>query len=136
MRKAKETLPREDSTKGLVLKMALELSMSRWKVAFGWEDQSRDVTIVERDLDRLQEEMGKAKKGFRVPEGVRILSCYETGRDGFWLHRYLRGWGIENLVVDSSSIEVSRRKRRAKTDRLDVRKLLGICKSLAVQEFP
>jgi hypothetical protein len=54
MRKAKETLPREDSTKGLVLKMALELSMSRWKVAFGWEDQSRDVTIVERDLDRLQ----------------------------------------------------------------------------------
>jgi transposase len=115
MRKAKGTLQREDSTKGLVLKMALELSMSKWKVAFGWEDQTRYVTIGARDLDRLQEEIGKAKKRFGLAEGVGVLSCYEAGRDGFWLHRYLQSCGVESLVVDSSSIEVSRRKRRALT---------------------
>ena len=53
-----------------------------------------------------------------------MVSCYEAGRDGFWLHRYLTQSGIGNLVLDSASIEVNRRKRRAKTDRLDVEKLL------------
>src|SRR5512137_597515 len=52
------------------------------------------------------------------------MSCYEAGRDGFWLHRYLQTRGVNNLVVDSASIEVNRRKRRAKTDRMDVGKLL------------
>jgi transposase len=54
------------------------------------------------------------------------MSCYEAGREGFWLHRYLLSIGIENLVVDSSSIEVKRRKRRVKTDRIDAEKLLGM----------
>jgi transposase len=53
-----------------------------------------------------------------------MMSCYEAGRDGFWLHRYLLSCGIDNVVVDSASIEVNRRKRRAKTDRIDVRKLM------------
>jgi transposase len=53
-----------------------------------------------------------------------MMSCYEAGRDGFWLHRYLLGCGIDNVVVDSASIEVNRRKRRAKTDRIDARKLM------------
>jgi transposase len=51
---------------------------------------------------------------------------YEAGWDGFWLHRHLTASGIENLVVDSASIEVNRRAKRAKTDRLDVRKLLSM----------
>jgi transposase len=55
-----------------------------------------------------------------------VVSCYEAGRDGFWLHRYLQSCGIENLVVDSSSIEVKRRKRHVKTDRIDAGKLLGM----------
>jgi transposase len=54
-----------------------------------------------------------------------VRSCYEAGRDGFWLHRWLTEHGVENLVVDSSSIEVNRKARRAKTDRLDVGKLLS-----------
>ena len=54
-----------------------------------------------------------------------MVSCYEAGRDGFWLHRYLVGQEIENLVVDSSSIQVNRRARQAKTDRMDVEKLLS-----------
>ena len=53
-----------------------------------------------------------------------MVSCYEAGRDGFWIHRYLESQGIENLVVDSASLEVNRRKRRAKTDRIDVAKLM------------
>ena len=54
------------------------------------------------------------------------MSCYEAGRDGFWLHRYLVEAGVENLVVDSSSIQVDRRFRRAKTDRMDVAKLVDL----------
>jgi transposase len=53
-----------------------------------------------------------------------VVSCYEAGRDGFWLHRWLVAEGIENVVVDSSSIEVNRRARRAKSDRLDARSLV------------
>ena len=52
------------------------------------------------------------------------MSCYEAGRDGFWLHRSLVAHSVQNHVIDSASIEVNRRQRRAKTDRLDVRKLL------------
>jgi transposase len=52
------------------------------------------------------------------------VSCYEAGREGFWLHRYVLAQGIENHVVDSSSIEVNRRRRRRKSDGLDVRSLL------------
>jgi len=77
-----------------------------------------------RRLKRLREEIGKAKERFGLGAGARILSCYEAGRDGFWLHRCLLSWGAENLVVDSSSIEVNRRKRRAKSDRIDAGKLL------------
>src|SRR5678810_253504 len=53
-----------------------------------------------------------------------VVSCYEAGRDGFWIHRALARLGIENRVVDSASIDVNRRRRRAKTDRLDARKLV------------
>jgi transposase len=52
-----------------------------------------------------------------------VLSCYEAGREAFWLHRYLLSEGIENIIVDSASIEVNRRSRRAKSDALDVEKL-------------
>jgi transposase len=55
-----------------------------------------------------------------------VVSCYEAGREGFWLHRFLQGHGITNQVVDSSAIEVNRRRRRAKSDGLDVRKLLSM----------
>ena len=60
-----------------------------------------------------------------------VVSCYEAGRDGFWIHRALTALGVANRVVDSASIEVNRRARRAKTDRLDalklVRMLVRVC---------
>jgi transposase len=55
-----------------------------------------------------------------------VVSCYEAGRDGFWLHRALLKIGVENQIVDSSSIEVNRRKRQAKSDRLDAGKLVSM----------
>ncbi len=55
-----------------------------------------------------------------------MVSCYEAGRDGFWIHRALLDSGIENYVLDSASIEVSRRKKQVKTDRVDVIALLRL----------
>jgi transposase len=84
----------------------------------------RERTIAARDLPALAVDLRQAERRFGLPAGVRVRSCYEAGRDGFWLHRALTAQGVANLVVDSSSIEVNRRARRAKSDRLDVRKLL------------
>lgn len=70
--------------------------------------------------------MLSAKARFGLPLAAPVQSCYEAGRDGFWLHRWLLAQGMANVVVDSSSIEVNRKARRAKTDRLDVRKLLAL----------
>ena len=77
------------------------------------------------DLAKLAEAVAKAKERFGIPASARVVSCYEAGRDGFWLHRYLRSKGIENDVVDAASIEVSRRLRHVKTDRLDEERLLA-----------
>ena len=80
--------------------------------------------MAARNLGQLDEEIEMAKGRYKLEGEITIVSCYEAGRDGFWLHRYLLSCGIENIVVDSSSIEVNRRKRRTKTDRVDARKLL------------
>ena len=69
---------------------------------------------------------GKAKARFGLPDEAKVHSCYEAGRDGWWLHRWLLEQGIDNIVVDSASIEVNRRARRAKNDRLDGDKLLAM----------
>lgn len=80
--------------------------------------------LAARGLSALVDEIHQGKVRFGLAENTATLSCYEAGRDGFWLHRYLQARRVTNLVVDSASIEVNRRKRRAKTDRRDVGKLL------------
>jgi transposase len=104
--------------------MALDLGHKKWTIRFGDGRRIRDAQCDARDLDRLGREIEKAREKFGLDRSSRIVSCYEAGWDGFWLHRYLLRKGIENLVVDSSSIEVNRRSRRAKTDKLDAAKLL------------
>jgi transposase len=108
------------------LYLAFELGKNTWKLGFtiGVAQQPRQRTIPAGDVPRLQQEIARAKQRFGLPEDARIVSCYEAGRDGFWLHRYLVAHNVQNHVIDSASIEVNRRQRRAKTDRLDVRKLL------------
>jgi transposase len=124
MKKAKGTPIKENTTKESVLYMALELSQTKWKLGFSDGNKMRFMSIDARNLEQLQEEIEKAKLRFYLDDEVKIVSCYEAGRDGFWLNRYLLSYEIENIVVDSSSIEVNRRKRRTKTDRIDARKLL------------
>jgi transposase len=116
------------STRTDVLYLALELGEAEWKLAFtiGVGQKPRLRSMPGRDLPRLEEEIAKAKKRFQLPADALVRSCYEAGRDGFWLHRHLAVRGVDNSVVDSASIEVNRRQRRAKTDRLDAGKLLSL----------
>lgn len=108
------------------LYVAFELGNTEWHLAMTphVEGPPRRRTIPARALDRLQQELADAKRHWGLPATARVESCYEAGRDGFWLHRYLTAHGVQNSVVDSSSIEVNRRQRRAKTDRLDAEKLV------------
>lgn len=122
----KTTRQKDDTSVSGKLYMALELSQAEWKLGFtiGLGQAARLRSLQARKLDGLKREIEQAKERFGLPEEAAVVSCYEAGRDGFWLHRYLGSIGVENRVVDSASIEVNRRYRRAKTDRLDVGKLL------------
>ena len=110
------------------LLLAFELSERTWKVGFtiGRGQRPRLRQIPAGAVDRLAEEIARAKSRFGLPGDAPVVSCYEAGREGFWLHRYLVAQGVRNAVVDSSSIEVNRRARRAKTDRLDLVGLLRL----------
>ena len=110
------------------LYVAFELGNKEWKVGFtvGFGQKPRERTVPAGDLTSVKEEIDRAKERFGLSADARVLSCYEAGWDGFWVHRYLVYLGVRNLVVDSSSIEVNRRARRAKTDRMDIGKLLSM----------
>ena len=109
-----------------VLYLALDLGASSWKLAFsvGLGQKPRLKTITARSTLSLIFEIKAAKERFGLPEDAPVVCCYEAGRDGFWLHRFLLDQGVRNQVVDSSSIEVNRRRRRAKSDSLDAVKLV------------
>jgi len=108
------------------LYVALDLGQRYWTLAFtiGRAQRPRVRTIPAGALDRLTTELTAARRRFGLPATGPVCSCYEAGRDGFWVHRALRAAGVANVVVDAASIEVPRRARRAKTDRLDARKLV------------
>jgi transposase len=115
-----------DTQKPADLYMALELGEKTWKLGFsrGVAQRPRLKEIPGRDTEAVKREIAAARERFGLPPEARVASCYEAGREGFWLHRFLLSIHVDNEVVDSSSIEVNRRKRRAKTDRLDAEKLL------------
>jgi transposase len=116
----------DEYTSDSVMFMALELSAAKWKVGttVGLGQKPREQTIEAGDLEGLSQELAKAKERFGLPSDVRVVSCYEAGRDGFWIHRWLEDQRIENVVIDPASVHVDRRKKRAKTDRLDLGKLI------------
>src|SRR5215469_15923703 len=108
--------------------VALELSKSSWLVAlhspvadkvslhrFVGGDVAGLLTLIARKQTQAKARLGRT---------IRVLSCYEAGYDGFWLHRLLCARGIDNRILDAASILVDRRSRRAKTDRLDAVGLL------------
>ena len=117
----------ESMTEGTLF-VAFELSEKTWKLGFttGHGQKPRERTVTARQQERVLDEIAHAKRRMGLPTSAAVVSCYEAGREGFWLHRFLQGHGFTNHVVDSSSIEVNRRRRRAKSDGLDVRKLLSM----------
>ncbi|MHA6897153.1 IS110 family transposase [Ralstonia pseudosolanacearum] len=106
------------------------LSAAQWKVAL--HDGQREkpaihaVSVADAQM-RLQavcDLIEQHKHKWSLPEHVRVVVSYEAGQDGFWIERALRARRIECYVIDAASIPVERQKRRAKTDRLDVIKLV------------
>jgi transposase len=107
--------------------VAFELSKSNWQLGVmlpGAEKMSR-YRIDGGDLASLSNVLAKVRqRAEQLGKPVRILSCYEAGLDGHWLHRWLTDNGVINYEIDASSIEVNRRARRAKTDRIDLALLM------------
>ena len=110
------------------LLLAFELGERWWKLGFttGLGQRARTRRIAAGAVSVLLTEIAQAKRRFGLPSDAPVLSCYEAGREGFWLHRYLTAHGVSNHVIDSSSIEVNRRARRHKTDQLDLGGLLTL----------
>src|SRR2546428_119516 len=117
-----------DTTPERVLFVAFELSEKTWKLGFttGHGQKPRERTVTARHHEHVLNEIAQAKRRLGLPETAPVVSGYEAGREGFWLHRFLQAQGTTNHVVDPSAIEVNRRRRRAKSDGLDVRKLLSM----------
>ena len=116
------------STGSQTLFVSLELSKSTWRLtsSLGPGVAPRERRIAAGSEAALLAELAQAKRRFELPADAPVRSCYEAGRDGFWVQRWLTRLGVDNVIVDSSSIEVPRRARRAKTDRIDGRKLLAM----------
>jgi transposase len=118
------------STRGSVSEatvfVAFELSRKGWVLALtsGFGVAAWVKSVPAGDWPAVAQAIARARERFGLPAEARVVSCYEAGRDGFWIHRALVGQGVANRVVDSASIEVNRRARRAKTDRLDAQKLV------------
>jgi len=120
------TLKTNATANEALLHMAFDLSHKSWKLAFSDGKKYRFCSVEGKNLPALSKAIDQAKKKFGLTEDCPIVSCFEAGRDGFWLHHHLESIGGKNLVVDSASIEVNRRKRQAKTDKIDAKKLLNM----------
>jgi transposase len=110
---------------------AIELSKASWLVALHLpsHDKISVFQVPGGDVDRLLAILERARETAMargVSPTVEIHTCYEAGYDGFWLHRLLHAHGIHNQVVDSASIQVSRRHRNVKTDHTDAESLLRV----------
>ena len=107
---------------------AIELSKQSWVIGFITPLSAKiNRRILSggdwRGLLELIEEM-RARVSRETGRAVEVISCYEAGYDGFWLHRQLEVHGIRNYVIDPASLQVDRRVRRVKTDRIDTERLL------------
>src|SRR3989454_4226703 len=109
------------------LYMSFELGDKKWMLTLsdGRHGPSR-YNADAGDTAAVAHCIRKAKQRCGLAAEAKVHSCYEAGRDGWWLHRWLTEQGIDNIVVDSASMEGTRHARRAKTDRLDGDKLLAM----------
>jgi transposase len=124
----KATRNAQDTTSEGTLFVAVELREKTGKLGFttGPGQRPRERSGTARDQQRVLDEIAQAKRRFDLPETAPVVSCYEAGREGFWLPRFLEAHGLTTQVVDSAAMAVSRRQRRAKSDGVDVRKFLNM----------
>ncbi|MEO5671553.1 MAG: IS110 family transposase [Ramlibacter sp.] len=110
------------------LYMAMELSNGKWVLLFatGGCSKQRQARIGAGDRAGVVAQIALAKDKLGLPPEAPVFSCYEAGRDGFWIHRWLLSIAVHNRVVDSASIEVQQRAKRVKTDGVDVTKLMKL----------
>jgi transposase len=109
-----------------VLYMALELSNRTWRLGFSNGSKVRQKSVEARALPQVLHEITLAKAKLGLAADVRVVACYEAGRDGHWIYRWLRAEGVEVLVIDSSSIERAQGRKHVKTDGMDVERLLDL----------
>ena len=111
------------------LYVALELSTKEWWLTMSPTPRARPRRVRVRVGDRegLTRALDAARRHFGLAADAPVVSCYEAGRDGFWPHRLLTALGVTNLVVDSSSIEVSRRARRSRRTGSTARSCCDCC---------
>jgi transposase len=120
--------PVESTSAPTPLYLAFEVGANRWVVAYGTSPQAvRRAEIAGADgaakAAQLRAQVPVWRAALGLPADGPMRSCYEAGRDGFWVHRLLTTLGVDNTVVDASSIELPRRARRMKTDALDATRL-------------
>ncbi len=120
-------LPDHD-TKTPVLLVAIDMELKSWRLAMMalGGAKRRYQTVAGGDYLALSEALLKAKRKLGLAEDAPVILCDEAGRDGFYPYRRLTESGYRVYVIDSASIEVSRRKRRAKSDGIDVTKLIEL----------
>ena len=122
----KPTAHNRQYTEEEVLFLALELSSKKWKAGMtrGRGLKQRNKSVDAGDFAGLEIAISRAKKRFGLSADTPVVCCYEAGRDGFWIHRRLERMGLRNIVIDPASVDVKRKRRNKKTDRLDLAKLL------------
>ena len=127
MTKPQAVLRRKDTTSRSALYIAFDLGDKKWQISLGDDRfQVSRYTVAAGDTAAVAARILKASERLRISGRSEVYGVYEAGRDGWWFHRWLRELGVDNIVVDAASIEVNRRARRAKTDRLDADKLLAL----------
>jgi transposase len=127
MTNTETVLQGKDSALGRHLYISFELGDKTWKLTFGDGRRAPSrCTVIAGEQAAVLERIARAKQHFGLDTQAQVHSCYEAGRDGWWLHRWLGELGLDSIVVDAASIELNRRARQAKTDRLDGDKLLAM----------
>jgi transposase len=121
-----QAVQRQGYEQEAVLYMAMELSNSSWTLGFGNGQRTRRKSIEARNRVRLIEEVQLAKQKLGLELDTPVVVCFEAGRDGHWIYRWLSAEGFKVLEIDSSSIETARGRKHVKTDRIDVEKLLDL----------
>ena len=127
MTSVESVLQSENTTTQHELRVSFELGDRSWRLSCSDGIRSpRRYSVKAGDQAAVLDCIDKARGRCGLDRKARVHTCYEAGRDGWWLHRWLREQEIDSIVVDSSSIEVNRRAKRAKTDQLDADKLLAL----------